>query len=313
MENREGVNLALFKRNAVCLSALVKDRKVNLSKGFLFLDQRFLKMIINFDSNEGQARAHTQTCLPLYFIPWGHILNSGRCQMETVSVSHLSLLGPSLFNLFGPLKSPQGQRSCTWVWTFGILHIVGLNNIELLSHQTLARSPNFGFFFPPYISDFLLTVFKKHNPPAPFLSTVLKHSPHSPSPIVKMVSMHGAHFHNYIRPASLNKDLNSGLGASKDGIVYAYNTQTPLYLQFECNNKQSHKWTVTFASLHVSVQNSHICFWNCFLSDRRRWIDWSSSRANSRPTHCLDCQRCHDSSPSTRTPGRRRRRRSTYP
>lgn len=71
--------------------------------------------------------------------------------------------------------------------------------------------------------------------------------------------MHGAHFHNYIRPASLNKDLNSGLGASKDGIVYAYNTQTPLYLQFECN-KQSHKWTVTFASLHVSVQNSHICF-----------------------------------------------------
>lgn len=174
MENREGVNLALFKRNAVCLSALVKDRKVNLSKGFLFLDQRFLKMIINFDSNEGQARAHTQTCLPLYFIPWGHILNSGRCQMETVSVSHLSLLGPSLFNLFVPLKSPQGQRSCTWVWTFGILHIVGLNNIELLSHQTLARSPNFGSFSPPpYISDFLLTVFKKHNPPAPFLSTVL--------------------------------------------------------------------------------------------------------------------------------------------
>lgn len=148
MENREGVNLALFKRNAVCLSALVKDRKVNLSKGFLFLDQRFLKMIINFDSNEGQARAHTQTCLPLYFIPWGHILNSGRCQMETVSVSHLSLLGPSLFNLFVPLKSPQGQRSCTWVWTFGILHIVGLNNIELLSHQTLARSPNFGSFSP---------------------------------------------------------------------------------------------------------------------------------------------------------------------
>lgn len=68
MENREGVNLALFKRNAVCLSALVEDRKVNLSKGFLFLDQ-FLKMIINFDSNEGQARAHTQTCLPLYLTP----------------------------------------------------------------------------------------------------------------------------------------------------------------------------------------------------------------------------------------------------
>lgn len=59
MENREGVNLALFKTNTVGLSALVKDRKVNQSKAILFLDQRFLKLIINFDSNEGQARAHT--------------------------------------------------------------------------------------------------------------------------------------------------------------------------------------------------------------------------------------------------------------
>lgn len=121
-----------------------------------------------------------------------------------------------------PPWPPQGRTSFTgtWTWVSLTLHIVAPTHcVSILSRHggdaVDGRSPttlvliSLGQFVMLMNMELhFLDMFNDSPTPTRLCwSLCLPPAPHSS--IVKVVSMHGAHFHNYISPARPNKGLNS--------------------------------------------------------------------------------------------------------